>query len=173
MNFQLFKISEEIEKLIEENLDIETGEISEEASKALEALQVDRLKVIENMALYIKNKQAELSALEAHKETLEQRIAQRKRSIDWLTRFLKRSVTEGEKFSTPEVELKWTTSNRLEIDDIVCQPDKFLKDKTWKKFLNIKTTVEWAKKELSDYLKEGNQLPVGMNYITTKNLKVK
>lgn len=173
MNFQLFKISESIEKVIEEGLDIETGEISEKSSKALEALQMDRLKVIENMALYIKNKQAELSALQEHKDSIEQRIAQRRRSIDWLTRFLGRSVIEGEQFSTPEVELKWTTSNRLEIDDIVCDPEKFLKDKVFKKFLNIKTTIEWSKKELMDYLKSGKQLPVGMNHVTTKNLKVK
>lgn len=172
MDYKLFNVNEKIEALLEQYMDIETGEISPEAEESLNKLGEERTAMIEAIALSIKNNQAVIGAMETEQDNLQKRINRKKSSTDWLTRFLKRSINEGEKFSTPQFEIKWTTSNRLEIDEITAMPENFVKDKAFKKFINVNTTYKWDKKALTELHKSGKPLLAGMNYITTKNIKV-
>lgn len=104
----------EIDAAILECIDTETGEICD--FERLEELQIERDKKLENVALYIKQLNAEADALAAEEKALKERKAAKQakaaRYSEWLGQAL-----EGQAFETARVRLSFRKSEQTKIED--------------------------------------------------------
>lgn len=111
----LYEINAEINALIENGTDPDTGELMIDQA-ALEALQLERDVQIENIALYIKNLNAEASAIKEEETILAQRRTVALNKAERLSNFLS-SVINGESFSSPKVAISYRKSSAVDIED--------------------------------------------------------
>ena len=104
----------EIDAAILACVDQETGEIID--PEALDALQMEREKKLENVALWVKDLRAEADAIgnEIKALTAREKAAESKteRLKAWLAKAL-----DGEIFKTGKVRISYTHSNRLNVTD--------------------------------------------------------
>ena len=107
---KLYEIDQQIENLI----DTETGEILDFA--AFEALQMERDKKIENMALWYKNLLSDAEALEKEEKALADRKKACKNKAENLKAYIS-NLLQGNKFTTPKVAISFRQSQSVEVDD--------------------------------------------------------
>ena len=130
----LYQLSNELMSCIqyddEHVVNSETGEILdlEEYNK----LEIAVEQKIENVALYIKNKQAEADMIKAEADKLAERARikanEAKRCKEYLTGFMT-NVYGGKKFESARVKLGWRASEVVEVNGIDALPDEYLKFK--------------------------------------------
>lgn len=157
----------EIDAAILECIDTETGEICD--FERLEALQVERDKKLENVALYIKQLNAEADALKVEEKALKERRAAKEtkaaRYSEWLGQAL-----EGKAFETAKVRLSFRRSEKVEFEDELavleyCEKNNL--DQCLKyKFPDI------SKTEIGKLLKAGQTIP-GAVLSENQNLQIK
>lgn len=87
----------QIDRAIEECVDLETGEILD--IERLEQLQMDRVEKLENVACWIKNLVAENAAIRAEEIALAERRRKGESKVESLKRYLSDALG-GQKFST-------------------------------------------------------------------------
>lgn len=151
----LFEINEQIRYLMNslfENVDEETGEIlAEDVAEALAELSLSRTEKFENIALYIKEKQAEADALKAEAKKLTERARVATNAVERLRSYLTMGMQEAglSKFESARAKMSFRKSSALIVDDIGKIPEEYLKvsvdvDKAGlKKFMKTET-VEGA-----------------------------
>lgn len=110
----------------------------------LNALNVDRDTKRENIALVIKNKEAEKQAISNEKKTFASREKTLTREIDWLKNYLAFDL-KGEPFKTPRVVITFRKSESVEILNEDAVPDSYL---------DIKVVRTPMKDEIKKRLKE-------------------
>lgn len=129
---KLYEIDMEIERIIDQAFDEETGEvINEELLSQLEVLQEAREDKIEGVALWIKNLAAEAEAIKAEKLALEKRQRSAEKKVESLKGFLRWALS-GEKFKTAKVAISYRKSESVEVDpmlDIRTLDERFLRYK--------------------------------------------
>lgn len=106
----LYEINQEVLNLV----DMETGEI--EDFERFEQLSMERNSKIENIALWIKNLNAESAALKAEKLAFDEREKQASAKAESLRGYLERILC-GETFKTPKVNLTYRKSVQTVVDD--------------------------------------------------------
>ena len=104
----------EIEQAILECCDLETGEVLD--AERLDALQMEYSKKLENIALYVKNLEADIEAYKAEKKTFEERINQAEKKAEGLRNYLTNAL-QGAKFSTVRCSISFRKSVAVEIAD--------------------------------------------------------
>lgn len=104
----------EIDRALEELVDTETGEIVD--FEQFEALQMEREKKIDNVALWVKNLDAEQAALDAEAKKMTERRDAARRKRDRLKEYLARAL-DGEKRSTPQYAVSYRNSEACELYD--------------------------------------------------------
>ena len=104
----------EIDTAILDLIDPETGEVMDYES--FEALQMEREQKIDNMALWIKDLDAEQAALDTEAKKLAERRDAARRKRDRLKEYLAR-VLDGEKRSTPQYAVSYRNSEACELYD--------------------------------------------------------
>lgn len=112
----LYEISEEIEKAFALAVDPETGEVDEERMVLLEALNMERDKKIENIALLIKNLRAEAVALKTEKEVFQKRQKQAENKAEALSRYLMDALN-GEKFTSNRCSVSFRHTQKVTLDE--------------------------------------------------------
>lgn len=115
----LYEIDKQLEQLIENGTDLETGELVIDQSE-FESLQMQREEKIENIALYYKNLNAEITAITDEISNLNERRDRVKRKAEKMKSLLSYALN-GERFSTGRVDVKYHKSISLELDE-----DKFM-----------------------------------------------
>jgi len=150
----------EIDARIMNCIDPETGEIID--PEQLEALQMERERKIESVALWIKNLKADLSALEAERKAFQDRERSCKGKIESLSEWLTNALN-GEKFETPKVKVSFRNSEAVEIVDERLIP---------KDYMRIKTEEAPDKTALKELLKTNIQVP-GCRLVKNKNIQIK
>lgn len=97
-----------------------------------EALKLERDTKLENLALYIKNQQAEADMIKAEADKLAERAKAKaneaKRCKEYLTSFMA-NYYDGKKFETARVRLSWRSSESVEVNGIDALPSEYLKFK--------------------------------------------
>jgi hypothetical protein len=114
----------EIDEAILSCIDTETGEILD--ADKLNALQIEREKKLENVALWIKNLKSDADALKAEKQA----FADRQKAAENKAESLKKWLTEalaGEKFKTTKVAVSFRKTKSVEVADIWKLDDSFVK----------------------------------------------
>lgn len=163
---KLYEIDDDIAKLIEIDadryVDGETGEIV--SKEAFEALQVEREKKIEGVALGYKNEDAEAKAIKAEIDKLTERMKIHQKRAEGYKQFLA-WVLAGAKFETAKCSIKFSKSQAVELDDgldIYSLPEEYLRYKE----------PEVNKAQLKTDLKAGKQIE-GVTLVTRENIQIK
>ena len=105
-------------------IDMETGEIID--TEALDRLEMERDTKIENIALWIKNLNADAAALKAEKQALEARQKAAENKAESLKRYLAAALN-GSRFATPKVAITWRRSESVDVTDISKLDKEYLK----------------------------------------------
>jgi len=162
----LYEIEEAYENMLSQAIDEETGELKLEFEKQFDELTELREKKIINTGLYIKNIKSYIDALKTEEDSLKKRRQVAKNAYERLKQYLS-NVLDGEQIKTPQIEIKWRKSKRVEqtpdfdIDAI---------EKTFPKLIRIKKELDKtaAKKEI-----EGGVGITGLKLIETQNIQIK
>lgn len=157
----LYEINDKILRVLSENID-ENGEITEQGLEALSALEMAKTEKIESVALWVKDLEAENSAIKAEIENLKSRIKTNENKIGTLKKWLA-VATDGVKFSTPRCQVSFRSSTAVEILDM---------DKIPEGFTRIKTEISPDKTKIKAVLQSGGMVE-GARLKNTKNVIVK
>ena len=155
---KLYEINAEIERLINEGIDLETGELT--ISDELYEMMKAKDEKIENIVLLIKNSLSNVSELKAEKDKLAERERIEKNKVERLKQFLT-DVLCGEKFETARCKVTYRKSVAVEIADGTELPKEYLKIK-----------VEPDKTALKDALKNGAEVK-GCVLVERSNIQIK
>ena len=153
----------EIDKAIAEfewDIDPETGEVLN--PYGLDDLQMAREQKCENIALLIKNKEAEKTAVTEQEKIFADRKKSLGNEIDRLKNYLGYALG-GEKFSTPRVAVSFRKSESVLIKNENLIPDDYCE---------FTITRKPNKKTIKDALKEGKEL-MGVELLEKSNIQIK
>ena len=164
---KLYEIEEAIEACLnagaDEAVDMETGEIL-----ALDALQMEREKKLENVACYVKNLMADAEALKAEKEALAKREQAARKKADSLKAWLTDKL-HGEKLTTARAAISFRKSEQVNVisPDIftVWAAENHNELLTYRNPDINKTAVKAA-------IKNGMELP-GVEIVEKQNIQIK
>ena len=153
----------EIDQALLSLIDPDTGEIGD--YDIFCELQMEREAKVENMALWIKNLNAEADAIKAEKDNLADREKAARNKADRLKKYLA-EILQGEKFSSPKVAISYRKSTAVEIADeaefISRGPKEYL----------IPQPPKIDKKAISEILKAGKEIP-GASLVERDNIQIK
>ena len=104
---KLYAVSQRIEELSEQMVDIETGEINEEIFAELTELVEEKEDRLESIFLHIKNLASDITALKVERDSFDKRIKRKTREmdrlLDWTT-----MLQKGKTFETDKVRVKYS-----------------------------------------------------------------
>lgn len=121
----LYELDSKIAELLDTGfemscIDAETGEIDEtQLAIYLEQLQLDRKTKIDNIAVYVKNLEAEAVAIRAEEKRLKERREAKERKAERLKNYIKTSMMlQGEtKFESARVSMALRNSKAVVVDE--------------------------------------------------------
>lgn len=119
----------EIDKAILACIDPETGELIDEA--ALADLQMERTEKIKNVALWVKNLNASVTALKAERDAFDERMKSAQKKADGLKKYLADAL-QGQKFSTDECVVSFRRSAAVAVLDEAVLPAEYIAEKITK-----------------------------------------
>ena len=145
----------DIDAAILECVDMETGEIFD--PEKLDALQMERERKLEGVALWVKDLKAEAAAVKEEADKLNARKKAIDNKVDSLKQWLLYAL-KGEKLKTPRCNVYQTHSQKLNVPDepglisflqTLNEPEKFLRFKE----------PELKKDDIKKALKDGYEIP--------------
>lgn len=149
MKKNLYTISAEIESVIENAVDAETGEIvDEQLIEKLNELQIEKEQLIEEVCLEIKNTEAYAEALKAEKKAIADKQSAAERHVESLKKYVKFALN-NEKLKTSKVSVSYRKTKAVEFEG----------DPTTLPIDCIKTELTVRKKQLKDHLDAGENIP--------------
>lgn len=151
----LYEINQDILNCI----DFETGEILD--YEKLEELQIEKNEKIENIALWIKNLEAETKAIKDEINVLRERNEMKERKIEKLKQYLAGNVEK--KFETSKVIISYRKSVSVNITDESQIEEKYIKTK-------VETSVD--KTAIKEDIKNGITVS-GAELIEKQNIQIK
>lgn len=158
----LYEIDQGIIDALEAAIDEDTGEIINEAMyERYEALQMDRDQKIENIVLFIKDLDAEASAVYMEKISMDRRYKALKNKAESLKKYLAYAL-DGSKFKTPRCMVNYRSSEQVIVDDVAIIPEEFMRMKE----------PEVDKAKLKMWLKLGNEIS-GAHIEKCQNIQIK
>ena len=164
----LYEINREMEEILENSIDPETGEILDEAVWKLNELQMAKDEKVENVALWHKNLLAESKAIADEIKALQERKRSLEKKMQWQENYLEWAL-EGQKFESPKVAITYRKSTAVEIEDL----DKFIAG--YKDNPDLVTTkIDYApnKTNIKAMLKDGERID-GAWLIERQNMQIK
>lgn len=171
----LYWVDNKIMKLYDRFTDAETGELCdwkdedgnviapvEDFFTQLEALDMERKDVIENLLLGYKNDTAEAEAIKLEISRL---TARRKYCENRAERFkvAAADALDGESFTSGKVAVRWTTSRKAASDDESTAPDEYMR---------VKVEMKPDKNAIKAAIKSGVDVP-GWWIAESKSMSVK
>jgi len=153
----------DIDRLIMECVDLETGEIIDE--EKLDALEMERDKKIENVACWYKQLKAEAEAIKNEKLVLAERQRVTENKAEGLKKYLDYALN-GEKFTTGKVNVSFRKSVSVDVADI-----KALKMGGFDEYLTY-SDPKPNKTAIKDALKAGKKI-TGCSLVESVNIQIK
>lgn len=164
----IYQIDSEIERIYEDAIDTETGEIREEFLEQLDSLHMERERKVENVALWYKNTQAEAKAIAEEIKALQGRKKALDTKSEWQERYLEYAL-HGQRFETPKVSVTYRKSTTVEFDDeeAFCRVNAGLPE-----LVTTKVERKPNKTEIRKLLKDGYLLG-GVHLVDHQNMQIK
>lgn len=158
---RLFEVADQIEAILANEVDHETGEIQDSALERLNELGMERDALVLDLAAYMKGELAEADAIKAQAKQLLDRAARHGKRADWLKDVIRRNVEPGRKLADARSEIRWRKSTAVKITDADAIDDAFYR---------YERTLDRA--ELGKRLKAGEEIK-GAELETRQNVTVK
>ena len=158
----------DIDQEILDCVDLETGEILDSAK--LDALQMERERKLEGVALWIKDLKAEASAVKEEADKLNARKKSLDNKIDGLKQWLLYALN-GEKLKTARCNVYQTHSQRVNVTDEKELFDFIYSTTAPGMFLRYKDP-ELDKEKIKKWLKDGYEIP-GAELEDTESVVIK
>lgn len=166
MGFSLYDIDNIVYTVLENGLifDEETGEVLFDEEN-LTALEIERNKKLEAVALYIKSLEAEAEAMKAEAKKLADRREAKERKAERLRSYISNSMQAlgDTKLETAKVALSFRKSESVDVYDPVLLPAEYTK---------TKTTVTPDKTAIKAAIKAGQEVAGAMLEVK-QNLQIK
>ena len=150
----------DIQRGITDCVDEETGEVID--FEKLSALTMELGEKIENIALWIKNLEADAEAFKREEEAFEERKKAAANKAESLRRYLDTALN-GQKFATERVSVSFRSSKAVQIAENTELPAEYIKTK-------VEKTPD--RKKIGDALKNGIAIP-GCALVTNRNMQIK
>lgn len=163
MGRSLFDIDGEIRAFLD-NLYLsmdEDGTLPEADFEALEALNAERDRKIDNIALYYKELQIEATALKAEADKLTQRAKIATNKAERLKKYLADSM-DGQPYESAKNKISWRTSESVEIDEKALP----------KKYFTKKVELKPDKTGIKELLRGGMKIK-GAQLVKKNNIQIK
>jgi len=150
---QLYKIADEIERILASEVDRETGEISDETLEKLAELEMGRDAKALAVAAYLKGELAEAEAGKVEAEKLKKRATVHENRAKRLVEYLQNCIPQGsDPISDARSKIAWRKNPpKVSIPDAEAVPPKFQRV--------VPETRAPDKKAILDALKAGASLP--------------
>jgi len=127
---KLYEISDQIERVLAENVDRETGEINHETVEALNQLEIERDELALSIAAYIKGERAEAQAILDEAQKLSDRATVHRNRADRLVEYLAYHCEDGKVLENAQAKIHWRhTPYAAVIIDEKAVPEDFWKEK--------------------------------------------
>lgn len=161
----LYEIDKNIKAVIEDGFVAdEDGVITFEAGD-LDNLQAQLEDKLENIALYIKNLKADITALKDEETMLKARRATKENKVQWLEQYITSYLKQNnmKNLDTPRVYASIRQSEAVVVDEV---------DKLPAEYVTIKTEAKPDKKAIKQALKAGIEIE-GAKLVQNDNLNIK
>lgn len=143
----LYEINAEILNCYREEIDGETGEITEVLDEErLQALEMAKAEKVDGIACWVKNLTAEADAMKAEEERLAKRRKAAENKAAWLKGYLL-AMCNGERFRGIRADVQFRSTPTVAVDDMNLIPPQYIR---------TKTVTEPDKVALKKALKEGD-----------------
>ena len=151
----LYEINQDILNCI----DVTTGEVLD--YDKLEKLQIEKNEKIENIALWVKNLEAETKAIKDEINVLRERSETKERKIEKLKQYLAENVEK--KFETSKVMISYRKSVSVNITD---------ESKIEEKYIKTKVEASVDKTAIKEDIKNGITVS-GAELVEKQNIQIK
>ena len=159
---KLAEVDLEIERIITEEIDRETGELSSEVEARLDALTMERDRIMLYLARVIIGEECEATAVEQHAKRLADRVRIHRNHADRLRAFVETRLEPGKKLSDDFAQIGWRRSESVEVSvDALELPLEY-----------CRTTYAPAKAEIKEALKRGETVH-GCRLVTRQSIQVR
>lgn len=173
---ELRKINNRITKILsdENNVNEETGEISEAVIDQLNALDLRKEEIIEVLALAFHDYRAMAESIKNDPVVLEAKrklelAKQYEAGYNSLKNLLAKVVPEGDKIETENYKISWRKSSVVEVDELECNLEELYK----KQPELVRAKFEIDKKIIKELSKANKPLPNGVTIEERNNLQLK
>lgn len=124
---KLYEINQEIMQIYSESVDPETGELLVDLDfEKLNYLKVARDAKVLNLGKFVKNLDAELTAVNNEKTKFLKREQSLKRQIESIKTYLAKNMAEGEKFKDAQIMVSWRMpSEQVHVSNVDMLPEKY------------------------------------------------
>lgn len=157
----------EIDLAMEALVDPETGEVAD--FEAFEALAMERESKIDNLALWVKDLEAEQLALDNEARKLIERRDTARRKRDRLKAYLQEMLA-GEKRSTEKYAVSYRRTESVELTDEDAAYAWLVDHGHTDGYVSVKTSV--SKSGIKPLLKEGAAIP-GAELVTRQSMTIR
>ncbi|MCD7885164.1 MAG: siphovirus Gp157 family protein [Lachnospiraceae bacterium] len=169
---KLYEVNQTIKALVEQMVDIETGEIlpvSDELMAQLESLEMERERILGYLAKLVLNTRAEAAALKEEETRLKNRRDRLEKKEDRLMEILDRECG-GEKTNLGVATFSYRKTSRLEVSD-AAKAIRWLKRNKHHDCYRVKEP-EVAKTEVKKLINAGIKVP-GCAVVEDKSCSLK
>ena len=149
----------QIEEAILDCVDMETGEIVD--CEKLAELQMERDVKVQNIALWVKNLEADAKAYKEEKDTFAAKQKAAENKAESLKKFLS-TYLAGQSFKSTKVNVSFRSSTAVNVTDITKLPEQFLKF--------VEPTADKA--AIKKMLQEGFTVD-GAELVTNQNIQIR
>lgn len=124
---KLYEINQEIMQIYSESVDPETGELLVDLDfEKLNYLKVARDMKVLNLGKFVKNLDAELTAVNNEKTKFLKREQSLKRQIESIKTYLAKNMAEGEKFKDTQIMVSWRMpGEQVHVSNVDMLPEKY------------------------------------------------
>lgn len=160
----LYEIDANIKAVIENGFVADEDGVITFDETDLDTLQAELETKLENIALYIKNTEAEADAIRQEEKALAERRKAKENKVDRLKQYMLGYIEQQgwKKFETPRVLAKVTKGESVEVD----------MDKLPEQYMTIKTELKPDKKLIKEALKSGTEIE-GAQLVQSRNVSIK
>ncbi len=169
---KLYEVNQAIEEIFDQLVDAETGEVlsdSEELMAKLDALQMERQRILEYLAKLVLNTRAEANALKEEETRLKERRSRLSKKESSLMDVLDRECG-GVKTNLGVATLNYRKTSRLEVSDAE-KAVRWLKRNKHTDCYRI-PAPEVAKNEVKKLLTQGTKVP-GCSVVEDRSCSLK
>lgn len=158
----LYEINQQIESVLDNLVDEETGEVDEAKLDELNQLNIDRKAKIEGCILYAKSMKADAEAILKEAEALKKRATTKLNKAENTLKYVEWTLS-GDEFETDKCMVRYRTSQAVEITNEELIPDELC---------IFRTERKPSKTDIKKLLKSGKEVK-GAILVEKKNMQIK